>query len=76
MVHFRNIETVAQVCINVFFRVYYSISFSEPIDSNLIICVAINSLVADKAFAVPPAPATLALNTANTIVKWIPTKLS
>ena len=55
------------------FRVYLVISFSEPIGSNLIICVAINSLVADKAFSMPSAPATLALNTANTLLKWIPT---
>ena len=55
------------------FRVYLVISFSEPIGSNLIICVAINSLVADKAFSMPSAPATLALNTANTLLKWITT---
>lgn len=46
---------------------------SEPIGSDLIICVAINSLVSDKAFSMPSASAALALNTANTLLKWIPT---
>ena len=41
----------------------------------MFICVAINSLVTDKAFSIPSSPAMLTLNTAKALVKWIPTNL-
>ena len=55
--------------------VVFNTTFSETISSDMVICVAINALVADKAFAIPSASAISALNTAKMLVKWIPTKL-
>eukprot|EP00731_Ephydatia_muelleri_P014320 Em0008g40a len=51
-------------------------SFSETISSDIVICVAINAMVADKSFGIQSSSAISALNTARALVKWIPKNIN
>ena len=51
-------------------------SFSETISSDIVICVAINAMVADKSFGIQSSSAISALNTAKALVKWIPKNIN